>query len=144
MFVKLWHQSHPVFPDDPRRFVAVFVIFESMIHRNSCHSNIHARLQRIAFRIEPQNRTMLCDSVAQQNDINVVVKVLLFLTRWFLSLQFAGQTSADTFAASGCLRKSRMTAPWTMVLYLNHEYEGLRNTLAKRVTCGRLVKCGAA
>ena len=48
---------------------------------------------------------MLRDSVAQQNDIDVVVKVLFFLTRWFLSLQFAGQTSLDTFAAPGCLRK---------------------------------------
>jgi hypothetical protein len=62
-----------------------------MIDRNSCHPNIHTRLERIAFRIEPQNRTMLCHSVAQQNDINVVVKVLFFLTRWFLPLQFAGR-----------------------------------------------------
>jgi hypothetical protein len=81
------------------------VIFESVVHWNSCHPDIYARLQRIAFWIEPQNGTMLCDSVAQQHDINVVVKVLFFLTRWFLSLQFAGQTSADTFAAPGCLRK---------------------------------------
>jgi hypothetical protein len=34
---------------------------------------------------------MLCDSVAQENHINVVVKVLSLLTRWFLSFQFSGQ-----------------------------------------------------
>ena len=38
---------------------------------------------------------MLCDSVAQQNHINVVVKVLFLLTRWFLSFQFAGQQKRE-------------------------------------------------
>ena len=90
MLVKLWHQSHAVFPDDPSRFVAVFVIFESMTDRNSCHPNIHTRLQRIAFWIEPENRRMLRDSVFEQDHINIVVKALFLLTRWFLPFQFAG------------------------------------------------------
>jgi hypothetical protein len=67
------------------------VVFESVIDRNSCHPDIYARLQWIAFRIESQNGRMLCDSVAQENHINVVVKVLSLLTRWFLSFQFSGQ-----------------------------------------------------
>jgi hypothetical protein len=91
MFVKLRHQSHAIFPDDPGRFVAVPVIFESVIDRNSCHPHIYTRLKRIAFRIEAQNRRMLRDSVFEQDHINVVVKVLVLLTRWFLSLQFAGR-----------------------------------------------------
>ncbi len=65
MFVKLRHESHAVFPDDPSGFVGVFVIFESMVDWNSRHPDIDARLQRIAFGVEPQNRKMLCDSIAQ-------------------------------------------------------------------------------
>jgi hypothetical protein len=45
MFVKLWHQSHAVFPDDPSRFIAVFVILESVINRHSCHPNINGRVK---------------------------------------------------------------------------------------------------
>lgn len=89
MFVKLRHESHPVFPNDPRRFIGVFVIFESMVDWNSRHADIDTRLQRIAFGVEPQNRRMFCDSVAQENHINVVVKVFFLLTRWFLPFQFA-------------------------------------------------------
>ena len=105
MFKQLRHQSHAIFPDDPGRFVAVPVIFESVIDGNSCHPNIYAGLQWIAVRIEAQNRRMVCDSVTQQNHINVVVKVLFLLTRWFLSFQFAGNKSARTFRASTYLRK---------------------------------------
>ncbi len=43
---------------------------------------------------------MLRDSIFEQDHINVVMKVLFLLTRWFLPFQFAGQTSADTFEAS--------------------------------------------
>ena len=109
MFVKLRHESHAIFPDNPSRFVAVFVIFESMIDRNSCHPHIHTRLQGIAFRVEPQDRRMLRDSVFEQDHINIVVKVLVLLTRWFLPFQFAGNKSADTFEAPASLRKSRIT-----------------------------------
>src|SRR5206468_6425393 len=45
MFVKLWHQAHAIFPDDPSRLVAVFVILESVIDWDSCHADIDARLQ---------------------------------------------------------------------------------------------------
>jgi hypothetical protein len=65
MFVKLRHESQAVFPDNPSRFVAVFVIFESMVDWNSRHPDIDARLQWIAFRVEPQDRRMFCDSIAQ-------------------------------------------------------------------------------
>ncbi len=81
MFVKLRHESQAVFPDDPSRFVAVFVIFESMVDRNSCHPQIHTRFQRIAFGVEPQDRRMLRDSIFEQDHINIVVKVLFLLTR---------------------------------------------------------------
>ena len=37
MLVKLLHQSHTIFLDDPSRFIAVFVIFESVINGESCH-----------------------------------------------------------------------------------------------------------
>jgi hypothetical protein len=65
MFVKLRHESQAVFPDNPSRFVAVFVIFESMVDWNSGHPDIDARLQRIAFGIKAQDRRMFCDSIAQ-------------------------------------------------------------------------------
>ena len=49
---------------------------------------------------------MLCDSVAQQNYIDVVVKVLFRLTRWFLSFQFRQEKapyvpSVTMFAQAG-------------------------------------------
>src|SRR6266498_557223 len=89
VLVKLWHQSHSIFPDDPSRFVAVFVIFESVIDRESCHSDVNAGLQRIAFRVQLQNGRMLCDGVAQQNHINVMVKRLFVLRPSCLPFQFA-------------------------------------------------------
>ena len=109
MFVKLRHKSHAVFPNDPSRFVGVLVIFESMVDWNSRHPDIDARLQRIAFRVEPQNRRMFCDSVFEQDHINIVVKVFFLLTRWFLPFQFAGNKSADTLEAPAPLCKNRIT-----------------------------------
>ena len=48
---------------------------------------------------------MLRDSVFEQDHINVVMKVLFLLTRWFLPFQFAGNKSADTFEApASCAR----------------------------------------
>ena len=91
MFVKFGHQSHAVFADDPGRFVAVFVIFESVVDRNSCHPDVDAGLQWISVRVESQDGAMLCDSILQQNHINVVMERLVLLKRWFLSFQFAGQ-----------------------------------------------------
>ena len=106
MFVKLWHQSHAIFPDDPGRFVAVPVIFESVVDRNSCHPHIHTRLKRIAFRIEAQDRRMLGDSVFEQDHIDVVVKVLFLLTRWFLPFQFGGTIKdAEMFGEQANSRK---------------------------------------
>ena len=112
MFVKLRHESHAIFPNDPSRFVADFVIFESMVDWNSRHPDIDARLQRIAFRIKAQDRRVFRDSVFEQDHIDIVVKVLFLLTRWFLPFQFAGNKSADTFEAPASLRKSRMTGGW--------------------------------
>jgi hypothetical protein len=109
MFIKLRHESHAVFPNDPSRFVGVLVIFESMVYWNSRHPDIDARLQRIAFRVEPQNRRMFCDSVFEQDHINIVVKVLFLLTRWFLPFQFTSNKSADTFEAPASLCKNRIT-----------------------------------
>ena len=118
-----------------------------MVDWNSRHPDIDARLQRIAFRIKAQDRRMLCDSIFEQDHINVVMKVLFLPTRWFLSFQFAGNKSADTFEAPASLCKSRITArtdpdrPW-----LDREDKRFtRNILAKRVTYGRLdtLKCGS-
>ena len=107
MFVKLRHQSQAIFLDDPGRFVAVFMIFKSMVDRDSSHPNIHARLQRISFRIESQNRRMFCHSVLQQDDINIVVKRFFVLKRWFLPFQLAGQQKdLETFGESANLRKN--------------------------------------
>jgi hypothetical protein len=80
-----------------------------MVDWNSRHPDIDTRLQRIAFRIEAQDRRMLRDSVFEQDHINVVMKVLFLLTRWFLPFQFAGNNSADTFEAPASLCKSRIT-----------------------------------
>ena len=80
-----------------------------MIDRNSCHPYIHTRLKRIAFGVEAQDRRMLRDSVFEQDHINIVVKILFLLTRWFLPFQFAGNKSADTFEAPASLCKSRIT-----------------------------------
>ena len=109
MFVKLRHESHAVFSNDPSRFVGVFVIFESMVDRNSRHPNVDTRLQRIAFGVEPQDRRMLRNSVFEQDHINIVMKVLFLLTRWFLPFQFADNKSADTFEAPASLCKNRIT-----------------------------------
>ena len=107
MFVKLWHQSHAVFSDDPGRFVTVLVIFESVIDWNSRHPDIYARLQRIAFGVEPQYGAVLCNSVLQQDYVNVVVKRFLVLTRWFFPLQLEGQQKdLETFGESANLRKN--------------------------------------
>ena len=83
-----------------------------MVDWNSRHPDIDARLQRIAFRIEAQDRRMLRDSVFEQDHINVVMKVLFLPTRWFLPFQFAGNKSADTFEAPASLCKNRITT-WT-------------------------------
>lgn len=91
MLVKLWHKAHPVSLDHPGGLVAVFMIFEPIIDGNPCHSYIYAGFQRIALRVEPQNRTMRGHSVVQQNHVNVVVKVTPLLTNWYFSFQFAGQ-----------------------------------------------------
>ena len=76
MLVKVWHQAYAVLPHDPSRFIAVFVILESVIDWDSCHADIDARLEWIAFGIQPQNRRMLCDGITQQNHVDVVVKRL--------------------------------------------------------------------
>src|SRR5437763_16515078 len=70
-----------------------------MIDSNSCHPNIHTRLQRIAFWIEPENRSMLRDGVFEQDHINIVVKALFLLTRWFLPFQIPRVKVAKSFAS---------------------------------------------
>ena len=89
MLVKLWHQPHAIFPHDPSRFIAVSVILESVIDCDSCHADIDARLEWIAFGIQPQNRRMLRDGVAQQNYVNVMVKRLFLLKVCYLPVHLA-------------------------------------------------------
>ena len=111
MFVKLWHQPHAIFPHDPGRFITVFVIFESVIDWNSCHPDVNAWLQRVAFGIQPQNGRMLCDSIAQQNHVNVMVKPFVSseaVVSWFSSCREINNTSR--FSAAPRLLKNRMIA----------------------------------
>src|SRR5262245_37438033 len=110
MFVKLGHQSHAVFPDDPSCFVAVFVIFESVIDRKSSHPNIHAWLQWIAFGIEPQSRRMLCNSVVKENHINIVMKIHFFLTCWFFPFHSGRQQKLSYIRSARLFPQKRMTA----------------------------------
>jgi len=67
------------------------MIFEPMIDWNSRHPDIHTRLQRIAFRIEPQDRRMLSDSVFEQDHVHIVMKVLFLPTRWLCPFHFRRQ-----------------------------------------------------
>jgi len=78
MLVKFWHQPQPVFLHHPSRLVAVLVVFESVIDRESGHPDVNTRFERIAFGIEPQNGRMFGDCVIEQNHVDVVVK------GWFL------------------------------------------------------------
>jgi hypothetical protein len=93
MLIKFWHQSHPIFPHNPSRFIVVFVIFESVIDRESSHPNIDAGLERIALGIQPQNRRMLCHSIAQQNHVNVMMKCLFLLKPCSLRFQHVSNAS---------------------------------------------------
>ena len=104
MFVELWHQSDPVFPDDPGGFVAVLVVFESVINPDSGHPNIDAGLRCIAFRIQPNDGRVLGDSIAEQNHIHVVMKRLFLLGRASLRFQSAGASSALLIDWSALLR----------------------------------------
>ena len=130
MLVKLWHESDAVVPDNPRRFVAISVIFESVIDWNSRHPHVDAWLERIAFPIEAQDRRMLCDSVFQQDHIYVMVKVLFFLTRWFFPFQFAGQQSANTFQASPiCARVvSKTTVVFNIFNFMSRKTSDMEST----------------
>jgi hypothetical protein len=76
MFVKLWHQAQAVFPEDPSRFIAVFVIFQSLINGNPRHTNVNAGFRLLAFRIEPQNRRMLENGRIEENDVDAVMQFL--------------------------------------------------------------------
>jgi len=59
MLEQLWQQSNTIFPDQPGRFVSVFMIFKSMIDRQSCHSNVDRRFGWIAIGVAPQDRQIL-------------------------------------------------------------------------------------
>lgn len=74
MRIQLWHQSHSILLDYPRRLVAVLVVFKSMLRRQAAHADIHAWLGWIAFRIGPQNGGMACRLRIQQDDIDVVME----------------------------------------------------------------------
>ncbi len=77
MLVKLWHQSLPIFFDHPSRFVAVLMIFKSVLDGNAGHSNVDARFGWLTLWVEPQNGGMFGGGIAQQDHVNVVVKRLL-------------------------------------------------------------------
>ena len=76
MLVKLWHQFLPIFFDHPSRFVAVLVIFKSVLHGNAGHSNVNTRFERVTIRVKSENRRMFGGSIIQQDHVNVVVKRL--------------------------------------------------------------------
>src|SRR6266446_9634934 len=78
MLVKLWHQSLPIFFDRPSRFVAVLVIFKSVLHGNAGHSNVNTRFEGVTIWVKSENRRMFGDFILQQNHVNAVVE------SWFL------------------------------------------------------------
>src|SRR6266699_2039052 len=80
MLVKFRHQSLAIFFHHPSRFVAVLVIFKSVINGKSGHANVNTRFEPVTIWVEPQNRPMFGGSVIQQDYVNVVVK-RLFLRR---------------------------------------------------------------
>jgi hypothetical protein len=87
-----------------------------MVDWNSRHPDIDARLQRIAFGVKAQDRRVLSDSVFEQDHINVVMKVLFPLTRWFLPFQFAGEqvrirSRRLLFAQESYARRSECDSP---------------------------------
>ena len=63
-------------PNESRRFIAVLVIFKSMSDRQTGHADIDARLLRVAFRIQAQNRRFFQRSFRKQNHIDAVVERL--------------------------------------------------------------------
>src|SRR5689334_18353482 len=74
MLVHPGQQSNTVFPDQPSRLVSILMILESMIDRQSCHSNVDNRLGWIALRIALQNGPILQRSFREQNDVHAVMK----------------------------------------------------------------------
>ena len=56
--VELGQEADPVFLHYPGRFVAMLVILETVLNRQSGYPNVDARLRRIAFRIKTQDRAM--------------------------------------------------------------------------------------
>ena len=44
VFVELWNEALAESPDDARSFDAVFVVFEALFGRQSCHADVIARL----------------------------------------------------------------------------------------------------
>ncbi len=79
MRIKLRHQTHPVFLHCPGRFITVLVVLESMLRRYSTHADVEAWLRRIALRIGADDRSMFRDPRIQQDDVDVVVKLLRFV-----------------------------------------------------------------
>jgi hypothetical protein len=70
-----------LFPSPPllqTAFVTVLVVFESVIYRQAGHADVYTRFERIALRIEPQNRGMFGDLIVEQNHVNAVVKIGVF------------------------------------------------------------------
>src|SRR5205809_1851153 len=74
ILVHLRQQSDTIFPDQPSRLVSVLVILESMIDRQSRHSNVDNRFGWIALGIALQNGPILERSSREQNDVHVVMK----------------------------------------------------------------------
>ena len=78
MLIQLRHQSHRVLLRYPRSFVAVFVIFKTMLGRKSAHPDIHARFRWITLRIYPKNRTVFSRLRIEQDDVDIVVELVRF------------------------------------------------------------------
>lgn len=76
MLVQLRHQANSVLPNNPGGFIAVFVIFESVVDRDPGHSHINAGLERIASRIKTQDRGMFGNRIVQENHVNAMVERL--------------------------------------------------------------------
>lgn len=73
--VEFRQEPDPIFVDGPGGFVAVLVILKAMLHRETRHADIDARLGGIAFWIQPQDGRVPGHRVIEEDDVDIVMEV---------------------------------------------------------------------
>src|SRR5206468_4239549 len=74
MLEKFRQQSDTVPLDHPGRFIAVAMVLEPMLHRQSGHSDVNAGFVWVAIGIKAVHQTVLQNRVVEKNNVNVVMK----------------------------------------------------------------------